>query len=304
MSQRGPGVDVEWFGYADDEQEAAGIAEDIRDLIEKDGVPPSEIAVLFRTNAQSAAIESALAAAHIPYQLRGAERFFERPEVKQAMLALRGSAKSTDGTEDVTRYTRDVLGGLGYKEEGPLSGGATRQKWESLAALVHMVDMMAQNRQEQLQEHRANPRPGVPEPLPLTMHEVVATLNHRSEFNDAPQVNGVTLASLHAAKGLEWDAVFLCGLNEGLMPITFATTPDEVDEERRLLYVGITRARKYLWLTWTMTRTVGGRGQRKRSRFLDDIDPAKRRRRTESAGSSYSQPRRSSKGRGDYGSAF
>ena len=322
MSQRGPGVDVEWFGYADDEQEAAGIAEDIRDLIEKDGVPPSEIAVLFRTNAQSAAIESALAAAHIPYQLRGAERFFERPEVKQAMLALRGSAKSTDGTEDVTRYTRDVLGGLGYKEEGPLSGGATRQKWESLAALVHMVDMMAQHRQEQLQEHRANPRPGVPEPLPLTMHEVVATLNHRSEFNDAPQVNGVTLASLHAAKGLEWDAVFLCGLNEGLMPITFATTPDEVDEERRLLYVGITRARKYLWLTWTMTRTVGGRGQRKRSRFLDDIDPAKRRRRAESAGSSYSQarsaqdrsarsaqsravqPRRSSKGGGDYGSAF
>ena len=66
MSQRGPGVDVEWFGYADDEQEAAGIAEDIRDLIEKDGVPPSEIAVLFRTNAQSAAIESALATAHIP----------------------------------------------------------------------------------------------------------------------------------------------------------------------------------------------------------------------------------------------
>ena len=183
---------------------------------------------------------------------------------------------------------------------------------------------MAQNRQEQLEEHRANPRPGVPEPLPLTMHEVVATLNHRSEFNDAPQVNGVTLASLHAAKGLEWDAVFLCGLNEGLMPITFATTPDEVDEERRLLYVGITRARKYLWLTWTMTRTVGGRGQRKRSRFLDDIDPAKRRRRAEGAGSSYSQarsaqdhstqprsaqsraaqPRRSSKGRGDYGSAF
>ena len=113
--------------------------------------------------------------------------------------------------------------------------------------------------------------------------------------------------------------MFLCGLNEGLMPITFATTPDEVDEERRLLYVGITRARKYLWLTWTMTRTVGGRGQRKHSRFLDDIDPAKRRRRAESAGSSYSQPRstqarstqpraaqtrRSSKGRGDYGSAF
>ena len=165
-----------------------------------------------------------------------------------------------------------------------------------------MVDMMAQNRQEQLKEHRANPRPGVPEPLPLTMHEVVATLNHRSEFNEAPQMNGVTLASLHAAKGLEWDAVFLCGLNEGLMPITFATTPDEVDEERRLLYVGITRARKYLWLTWTMTRTVGGRGQRKRSRFLDDIDPAKRRRPAASGYSSgYGGAARGARGNHSYG---
>ena len=61
--------------------------------------------------------------------------------------------------------------------------------------------------------------------------------------------------------------MFLCGLNEGLMPITFATTPDEVDEERRLLYRGHHARPQYLWLTWTMTRTVGGRGQRKRSAF-------------------------------------
>ncbi len=127
-------MDVEWFGYADDEQEAVGIAEDIRDLIEKDGVPPAEIAVLFRTNAQSAAIESALAAVHIPYQLRGAERFFERPEVKQAMLALRGSAKSTDGTEDVTRYTRDVLGASAirrntFREAPPARSGSPSPPW-------------------------------------------------------------------------------------------------------------------------------------------------------------------------------
>ncbi|MFC2576685.1 MAG: ATP-dependent helicase, partial [Rothia dentocariosa] len=94
VSQRGPGVESQWFGYTDDEREAEGIAEDIQDLLDKDGVPPSEIAVLFRTNGQSGLLEAALADRGIPYQLRGAEQFFDRPEIKQAMLALRASAKS------------------------------------------------------------------------------------------------------------------------------------------------------------------------------------------------------------------
>ena len=98
-------------------------------------------------------------------------------------------------------------------------------------------------------------------------------LIQRSQHRDAPSLNGVTLASLHAAKGLEWEAVFLCGLNEGLMPISFAQTSDEVDEERRLFYVGITRARSYLTLSWSRSRTPGGRAGRKRSRFINDIAP-------------------------------
>ena len=92
---------------------------------------------------------------------------------------------------------------------------------------------------------------------------------------DAPVMNGVTLASLHSAKGLEWEAVFLAGLNEGLMPISFAKTGDEIDEERRLLYVGITRARKHLTFTWSRSRTPGGRANRKRSRFLSAITSEK-----------------------------
>ena len=83
----------------------------------------------------------------------------------------------------------------------------------------------------------------------------------------------MTLASLHAAKGLEWDAVFLVGLSEGLMPISFADTPEAVDEERRLLYVGITRAREHLFLSWSTARTPGGRANRKPSRFLDGLRP-------------------------------
>ena len=272
ISQRGPGAESQWFGYTDDEREAEGIAEQIQDLLEKDGVPASEIAVLFRTNGQSGLLEAALADRGIPYQLRGAEQFFDRPEIKQAMLALRASAKSTDGSENVPRYVREVLEPLGYTEKAPQSAGAVRQKWESLAAIVSMVDHLEAIRIEDIAQAEAA---GAPVPHRLTVHDVVATLAHRLATQDAPVMEGVTLASLHSAKGLEWDAVFLCGLNEGLMPITFAQTSDEIDEERRLLYVGITRARKYLWFTWSDSRTAGGRGKRRRSRFLDDIDPSR-----------------------------
>jgi DNA helicase-2/ATP-dependent DNA helicase PcrA len=87
-------------------------------------------------------------------------------------------------------------------------------------------------------------------------------------------VEGVTLASLHAAKGLEWDAVFLVGLVEGTLPIVHAKTPAQVAEERRLFYVGITRARRHLVLSWALARAEGGRRSRRPSRFVEDIRSA------------------------------
>ena len=96
-------------------------------------------------------------------------------------------------------------------------------------------------------------------------------LDRRIAEQHAPAADGVTVATLHAAKGLEWDAVFLTGLSEGLMPITFAETSDEIDEERRLLYVGITRAREQLMLSCSASRTPGGRANRRPSRFLKDL---------------------------------
>ncbi len=106
---------------------------------------------------------------------------------------------------------------------------------------------------------------------------MLAELRQRADARHPPVVQGVTLASLHAAKGLEWDAVFLVGLADGTLPISHALAhgPDSepVEEERRLLYVGITRARVHLALSWALSRNPGGRQSRRPSRFLNGIAP-------------------------------
>ncbi len=104
--------------------------------------------------------------------------------------------------------------------------------------------------------------------------ELVAELDQRASAQHAPTVQGVTLASLHSAKGLEWDAVFLVGLTDTTLPIQHATTPEQIAEERRLLYVGITRARERLALSWALARSPGQRRGRRPSRFLDGLRPS------------------------------
>ncbi|WP_066295662.1 ATP-dependent DNA helicase UvrD2 [Arthrobacter luteolus] len=258
IAQRSSGPEPTFTECSDDEAEAAQVAARIRKLVEE-GIEPSQIAVLFRTNGQSQAYEQALATAGIGYQLRGGERFFARREVRDAMLQLRAAARSV-GNEPVPQVVRDILANLGYTAEAPSGGGATRERWESLAALVALADELHANRTLD------------PESI-FTLQDFSAELEERAAAQHAPKVQGVTLASLHSAKGLEWDAVFLVGLSEGLMPISFADTPEAVDEERRLLYVGITRARVHLALSWSTARTPGGRANRKPSRFLDGLRP-------------------------------
>ena len=258
IAQRPAGPEPVFTECSDDEAEAAYVAGRIRKLLD-DGVEASQIAVLFRTNGQSEAYEQALASAGIGYQLRGGERFFARREVRDAMLQLRAAARSV-GNEPVPQLVRDILANLGYTADPPSGGGATREKWESLAALVALADELHSNRTLD------------PDSI-FTLADFTAELEERAAAQHAPKVQGVTLASLHSAKGLEWDAVFLVGLSEGLMPISFADTPEAVDEERRLLYVGITRARVHLSLSWSTARTPGGRANRKPSRFLDGLRP-------------------------------
>ncbi|MDO5493373.1 MAG: ATP-dependent DNA helicase UvrD2 [Nesterenkonia sp.] len=252
VSQREHGPTPSITQHDDDEAEAAWVAEQIGALHES-GTPLSEVAVLYRTNGQSQAFEQALSSAGISYQLRGSERFFARAEVREAMAALRTSSLVAESEDGVPKIVRDILSSHGWQKEAPQSTGAVRERWESMSALIGLADDLDQDRDA------------------LTMRDFIAELDERSAAQHAPTVEGVTLASLHSAKGLEWDAVFLAGLHEGLMPITFASTQAEVDEERRLLYVGITRARRHLYLTSARSRHAGGRGRRTPSRFLKPL---------------------------------
>jgi DNA helicase-2/ATP-dependent DNA helicase PcrA len=260
VSQRPAGPEPRFAEYADEPSEAEGAARAIRELIGS-GVPAGEIAVLFRTNAQSETYEQALADVGVPYQLRGAERFFERQEVRQAVHQLRAAARfgGNDAllgeASDLPGQVRAVLSGQGWTSTPPAGSGSAREKWESLAALVHLAEGFAAARPQ------------------VTLADLVTELDERAAAQHAPTVQGVTLASLHSAKGLEWDAVFLVGVAEGMMPITYARTDEQIEEERRLLYVGVTRAREHLRLSWALSRSPGGRPNRRPSRFLDGLRP-------------------------------
>jgi ATP-dependent DNA helicase UvrD/PcrA len=152
----------------------------------------------------------------------------------------------------------DALEAVGWRSEDPPSGGAVRERWEALAALVGVAEEFS----KQL------PVEGVT-PLGAFSDE----LRRRAAAQHAPTVDGVTLSSLHSAKGLEWDAVFVVGVVEGTLPTTYARTPEQLEEERRLLYVGITRARQWLWLSYAGSRSPGGRN-RQASRFLPALGRA------------------------------
>ncbi|MEV5897077.1 ATP-dependent DNA helicase UvrD2 [Nonomuraea fuscirosea] len=248
VAQRPDGPRPMFSDYDDEPAEAAGVARAIRKLLDQ-GVPSREIAVLFRVNSQSEAYEEALSKAGIPYVLRGAERFFERPEVRQAVVLLRGAARSASG-EPLASEVHHILAGVGLTPSPP-GGGKAREKWESLKALADLAEDLAADGAD----------------LPA----FVAELERRASEQHAPPVEGVTLASLHAAKGLEWDAVFLVGVTDGMLPIIYAETPEQIEEERRLLYVGVTRAREHLSISWALARAPGGRKSRRPSRFLDGL---------------------------------
>ncbi len=266
QAQAAPAEPVRYLGYSDEPSEASAVADEVVRL-HRSGVPYREMAVLFRINAQSEAFEEALGERDVPVTLRGVEGYFQRAEVRQAVTLLRGAARAGEAGADATvdldapdhgrlgHEVRAVLASMGHTETAPSGPGATRDRWESLHALVTMADDLAESRPE------------------AGLTELLVDLDRRAQSAHAPTAEGVTLATLHAAKGLEWDAVFCVGMHEGMLPITHADTPQAVAEERRLFYVGVTRARRYLTISWARARRPGGRQGRKPTRFLDPLLP-------------------------------
>ncbi len=256
IGQRSPGPEPRFSEHPDEAAEAAAVARSVKALVAA-GTPASEIAVLYRINAQSEAYEEALTAAGIAFQVRGGEGFFSRQEIRQALVALQRAA-DRDVEGEVPEVVRGLLEPLGLTNAAPV-GVKARERWEALTTLAELVD----------DEVAARPD--------LALPALVAELKLRADARHPPVVQGVTLASLHAAKGLEWDAVFLVGLADGTLPISHAVSkgPDSeaVEEERRLFYVGITRARMHLELSWALARNAGGRQGRRPSRFLVGIAP-------------------------------
>ncbi len=258
-AQRPAGVAVVFEGHPDEVAEASAVAARVN-LLRSAGHALSEIAVLFRINAQSEAYEEALTDAGIPYVIRGASRFFDRPEVREAVTRLRGAARSgataADG-ETWVDLVRDTLAGMGWSLQAPEARGQTRDRWESWQALVSQAEAFATE-----------------SPEPDRLNAFVDDLDRRATEQHAPVAEGVTLATFHAAKGLEWDAVFLVGVQDGTLPFTYATTAAAIEEERRLLYVGMTRARNDLVVSWAQARNPGQAPRRKPSRFLTALLPA------------------------------
>ena len=261
IGQRDPGPAPTFSEHPDEVAEATAVATSIGKLIAA-GTAPAEIAVLYRINAQSEVYEEALTTAGVAYQVRGGEGFFSRQEVRQAVAALQRAAERVDAVgADLVPVIRELLEPLGLTTEPP-QGVKARERWEALVALVELVaEEVAQ---------RAS----------LDMRALLVELRQRADARHPPVVQGVTLASLHAAKGLEWDAVFLVGLADGTLPISHALArgadSEQVEEERRLLYVGVTRARMHLALSWALARTPGGRQGRRPSRFLNGVAPQAR----------------------------
>lgn len=242
-----PGAAVDTAQHPTDAAEARAVAAAVADLI-AGGSKPEDIAVLYRINAQAAVLETALGDLGVSYTVRGAARFFEQREVREAMMMLRGASISVVG-EPLFKSVSDVLRTLGWTQAPPEAPGAGRSRWESLEALMALAEEAA---------------PGT------TLRQFVDDLAERQAAQHEPTLAAVTLATLHSAKGLEWDTVFLIGLAEGLSPISYAKTPAATEEERRLLYVGVTRARRQLRLSWALSGPHRA-AARTPSRFLAEM---------------------------------
>lgn len=246
--------------YPAEKDEARGIAKMLRDS-HAPGVSWSSMAVLYRTNAQSAAFEEALLAAGVPFSVRGAARFLDRAEVRAALARLEKAAVDAPGLPFSAHLSDLADPDDPGVDPGGNTGGAktlTEEEYDHAQALVKLGH-------EYLAADGGNGSfEGFRSYLATSLHN-----------EDAVDGDAVELLSFHRAKGLEWPTVFVTGMERGLVPIAYADTPAAHAEERRLVYVAITRAARNLHLSWAARRTTGSREYaRKPSPYLAVIETA------------------------------
>lgn len=270
VATSGDGPAVAFAEHPDDAAERAGVVAGVRSLLAA-GVAAGQIAVCTRTNALTAPLEEALREAGIDCVVRGAGGFYTRKAVRDALRALAaGAGEPVDdpdgppalGTraappDPLRRAARILRRDLAFREDHPPAGAAERERWEEVAEVLAALRRAAATRPD------------------ADLASLVAVLQARAAPTGPAATDAVTLMSLHKAKGTEFDAVFLVGLEEGLLPIVYAKSDADVAEERRLLYVGITRARRHLTLSWARSRlSPSGREMARRpSRFLYGLGP-------------------------------
>ena len=309
--------------------EAQKIERTIRDIRSRTGIGWRDVAVLYRTNAQSRSIEEALRRGGIPYRMVGGTSFYQRKEIKDALAYLRLAVNPTDEAS-ILRVINTPTRGIGSKTVEQLRQYATEHgltlwhaiqdpggaglsarassavetfgflisRFASKAATAPADELAREFIQETtlLQDLRDQNTPealarlenvhellnavaefagGSPDGEPRTLSEFLQEVSLVADVDRlSDDENRVTLMTLHASKGLEYKVVFVTGLEEGLFPLAKAAQDaTELEEERRLLYVGVTRAEEALFLTYARSRyRYGDQQSSVRSRFLDELD--------------------------------
>ena len=218
VAQNEHGTQPSVVGYSDEASEVNGVLSEITDLLSA-GTPPHEVAILARTNSQLKSVERAMQKVNLPYQVRSTERFFDRREVRDFLSEVRKAsvipAEGQGWIDELRTLAQPYL---------------TGEAIDGIAALLHLARELDDDDNF----------------TPKTLRGYLREVEDRVQQNNPPTMPVVTLATLHAAKGLEWERVFLIGASEGQLPVSDAS----IDEERRLFYVGITRAKADLHISY------------------------------------------------------